>query len=64
MLKDMRLALHRQTHNTRDKSENSSEVHFKRNTNIKWKGPGKVVGQNGAIIFIKCGGFFIKIHCW
>lgn len=32
-------------------------------TDVKWEGPGKVVGQNVAIIVTRYRGFFIIMHC-
>ena len=42
-----------QTNNTREKLEKGLEVYYKRNCDIKWKGPREVVGQDGAIIFTR-----------
>ena len=39
------------------------EVYYKRNNDIKWKGPGKVVGQDGPVVFIRHGGHYVKVHC-
>lgn len=32
-------------------------------TDVKWGGPGKVIGQNVAIIVKRYRGFFIIMHC-
>ena len=39
------------------------DLYYKQNGDQKWKGPGNVVGHDGAVIFIGHGGFFIKAHC-
>ena len=31
--------------------------------NLKWKGPGKVIGHDGVAIYIRHGGLTIKAHC-
>ena len=53
MTKKIKVVLHKQTHNTREKLEKGLEVYYKRNCDIKWKGPREVVGQDGAIIFTR-----------
>ena len=38
-------------------------IYYKRNNDIKWKGPGKIAGQDGSVVFIRHGDFYIKVHC-
>ena len=38
-------------------------MYYKRKDDIKWKGPGKVIGQDGPVVFIRHRGFYIKVHC-
>ena len=59
----LRKALQAKTRRTRDFFELGEKVYYKRNNDIKWKGPGKVVGQDGPVVFIRHGGFYIKAHC-
>ena len=41
--------------------DHGSQVYYKQNGDQKWKGPGKVVGHDGAVIFIKHGGSSSKL---
>ena len=41
----------------------SQAVYYKCNHDIKCKGIGKTVGQDGLVVYIKHGGFLVKIHC-
>ena len=38
------------------------EVYYKRSDNNKWKGPAKVIGQDGPVVFIRHGGQLVKAH--
>ena len=38
------------------------EVFYKRNDSREWKGPGKVLGQDGSVLFIRHGSRYIKVH--
>ena len=57
-----KLALRKQTRQT-DFFETGSKVYFKWNIDQKWRGPGIVIGRDGAIIFIMQGGLLYKVHC-
>ena len=59
----LKLALQKKSGRTREHFDHGSQVYYKRNGDQKWKGLGKVVGHDGAVIFIRQGGFFIKAHC-
>ena len=59
----LRTALRRQTRKTRDFFSLGQEVYYKRNNDIKWKEPGKVIGQDGPVVFIRHGGHYVKVHC-
>ena len=48
---------------TREHFDHGSQIHYKENGDQKWKGPGKVVGHDGNVIFIRHRGFFIKANC-
>ena len=52
----LKLALRKETRQTRNFFETVSEVYFKRNIDQKWKGPGIVIGQDGTIVFVRQGG--------
>ena len=38
------------------------EVFYKRNDSPEWKGPGKVLGQDGSVLFIRHGSRYVKVH--
>ena len=40
--------------------ENGDRVYYKRENQTKWLGPGKVVFQDGKIVFVRHGGVFIR----
>lgn len=41
--------------------ENGDEVYYKRDGRERWLGPGKVVFQDGKVIFIRHGGIFVRV---
>jgi hypothetical protein len=41
--------------------ENGDRVFYKREGHEKWLGPGKVVFQDGRVIFIRHGGIFVRV---
>ena len=59
----LRNALRKQTRHTREYFDLGQAVYYKRNNDIKWEGPGKVVGQAGSVVFIRHGCFYVKVHC-
>ena len=38
-------------------------VYYKRNIDDKQKGPAKVIGQDGSVVFLQHGGYLIKANC-
>ena len=38
------------------------KVYYKRPDSPEWKGPGVVIGQDGAVIFIWHGGVMVRVH--
>ena len=38
------------------------EVYYKRKDQPRWKGPGKVIGHDGPVVFIRHGGQYVKAH--
>ena len=38
-------------------------MYYKRDNDTKWKAPGKIVGQDGSVVFIRHGGVDGKVHC-
>ena len=59
----LKLALRKQTRQTRDFLEPGLEVYFKRNIEAMWRGKGIVIGQDGVTVFIRQGGLLYKVHC-
>ena len=55
-------ALHKQTRQTGAVYTTGDEVSYKRSDNNKWKGPAKVIGQDGPVVFIRHGGQLVKAH--
>ena len=37
-------------------------VYYKRSDSNRWKGPGKVLGQDGQQVLIKHGGVYVRVH--
>ncbi|XP_077974967.1 uncharacterized protein LOC144430759 [Styela clava] len=58
----IRRALRTQTRQTRDEFFTGEEVYYKREDQKRWKGPAKVIGQDGPVIFIRHGGQLIRAH--
>ena len=41
------------------------KVYYKRPDNEEWKGPGRIIGQDGKIVFVRHGGVVVRVHvCW
>ena len=57
----IRRAFPKQTRHTGDVYTTGDEVYY-RSDNNKWKGPAKVIGQDGPVIFIRHGGQIVKAH--
>ena len=36
-------------------------VYYKRENSTKWLGPGKVIGQDGKIVYVTHGGYFVRV---
>ena len=58
----IRRALRKQTRNTDEKYESGDRVYYKRVDCPEWKGPGVVIGQDGAVIFVRHGGTCVRVH--
>ena len=58
----IRRALRKQTRQTGAVYTIGDEVYYKRSDNNKWKGPAKVIGQDGPVVFIRHGGQLVKAH--
>ena len=58
----LKLALHKNTRDVLRPFEIGEEVFYKRDDQQEWKGPGTVLGQDGAVIFIRHGSHYIKAY--
>ena len=41
--------------------ENGDRVFYKREGRDRWLGPGKVVFQDGKVVFVRHGGVFVRV---
>ena len=58
----IRRAIRKQTRPSGEKFVNGDHVYFKRIDSSEWKGPGIVIGQDGAVIFVRHGGTYVRVH--
>lgn len=58
----IRRALRRQTRQSGNQYQNGDKVYYKRPDCKEWKGPGVVIGQDGAVVFVRHGGICIRVH--
>ena len=55
--------MQKQTRNTWDFFEIGTKIYFKQNIKKKkWRGPGHIIRQDGAIVYIRQGGILYKAH--
>ena len=54
--------MRKQAHNTQDLFEIGAKVYFKQNIDKKWCGPGHVIGQDHATVYIRQDGILHKAH--
>ena len=59
----IRRALPKKTRNTCDLFFNCDNVYYKRDSDTKWRGPGKVISQDGPIVYVRHEGFLVKVDC-
>ena len=38
------------------------KVYYKRPDNKEWKGPGRVIDQDGTVVFVRHGGVVVRVH--
>ncbi|XP_048012163.1 uncharacterized protein LOC125245541 isoform X2 [Megalobrama amblycephala] len=58
----IRRALRKQLRHTDEKYKMGDKVHYKRLDCPEWKGPGVVIGQDGAVVFVRHVGTCIRVH--
>ena len=55
-------ALRKQLRSTNERYEMGDKVYYKRGDCPEWKGPGTVIGQDGAVVFVRHGGTCVRVH--
>lgn len=58
----IRRALKKQIRPTDERYEPGDKVYYKRVDCPEWKGPGVVIGQDGAVVFVRHGGTCVRVH--
>lgn len=58
----IRRALKHQIRTISCKFETNDSVFYKRNDSDKWKGPGKVLGSDKNVVYIRHGSNFVRVH--
>ncbi|CAL9707805.1 unnamed protein product [Knipowitschia caucasica] len=58
----IRRALKKQLRCNDEKYELGDKVFYKRVDCAEWKGPGVVIGQDGAVVFVRHGGICVRVH--
>ena len=58
----IRRALRRQIRPSGTTYDTGDLVYHKRNNSDKWKGPGRVIGQDGQQVSVRHGGTYVRIH--
>ena len=55
-------ALRRQIRPNSGNFETGDKVYYKRADTTEWKGPAKVIGQDGTVVFVRQGGLLVRVH--
>ncbi|KAG1673036.1 DNA polymerase epsilon subunit 2 [Nymphon striatum] len=58
----IRRALRHQIRPSGENFEQGELVYYKRDDSHRWKGPGKVIGQDGKVVFVRHGSVYIRVH--
>lgn len=58
----IRRALRHQIRSAGEHFEQGESVYYKRDDSHKWKGPGKVIGQDGKVVFVRHGNIYVRVH--
>lgn len=60
----LKKALRKNVYNTEQNHfENGDKVFYKRDWDQKWKGPGRVIGSENAVVLVRHGGAIVRVHC-
>ena len=57
----VRKALKHKVRASSTKFSTGEKVFYKRDESNKWKGPGKVIGQDGKIVFVRHGNVYVRV---
>ena len=57
----IRKALRHQVRATGGHFNKGDQVYFKRDGKKRWQGPGRVIGQDGKVVFVKHGNVYIRV---
>ena len=57
----IRRALRTKIRTNEQKFEHGDKVFYKRNGELRWLGPGKVLAQDGKVIFVRHGGSLVRV---
>lgn len=58
----LRRALRRKVSSKVEQFLSGDKVYYKRHDSREWKGPGTVIGQDGAVVFVRHGGTYVRVH--
>ena len=58
----IRRALRKQIRPSGNTFKTGEKVYYKRPDSRKWRGPGVVIGQDGAVVFVRHGGICVRVH--
>lgn len=58
----IRRALRKQVRPGTEPYNTGEKVYYKRQGCKEWKGPGTVIGQDGAVVFVRHGGSWVRVH--
>ncbi|ESO93699.1 hypothetical protein LOTGIDRAFT_153154 [Lottia gigantea] len=58
----IRRAIRKQIRTTEGPFVTGDKIYYKRPDATEWKGPGTVIGQDGAVVFVRHGGIMVRVH--
>ena len=58
----IRRALRHKIRSSSEVFQPGDKVFYKRDESNKWKGPGKVLGQDGKVVFVRHGNIYVRVH--
>ena len=57
----VRRAIRHKIRASSEQFQHGDKVFYKREDSNKWKGPGYVIGQDGKVIFVRHGSFYVRV---